>query len=924
MAENINKGKIQNEKNNSTLKETKKQCEQIRVCIWNISSGIKMGTGFLSKILYNDEYIPILMTNYHILNDEFINNNKQIKLSINKKEKPFIIDINEKNKIYSSSVEKFDIMILKIKDVQIPNWKHNLKNNDLSFFEEEFKNLFDNCNKNILFDTSTNISKMKESILSLVLNGFTKDIKNIITWDQEFKNLINEKFKIIFNIFIEPILLNNKLENNLNLYSIIDKYLGTGNIFYNFLCVYPRKKNLLLNLENNKKYILIIERLFDIFREEKLEILIHLIDLIKMEVEIQVYIRTRAGKHYYIKIFKSDTIQTLKEKFEKETKIPIEFQILIYCGRLLKDENLVNDYITKNNERIHLFQEYYPSNQDIKTIINKEEKNWVIYALELLYKLSVKDKFILKALIQEDMINTFLSMLNNCISPIKDIIYNILSLMIKNLVYYNKNNFDLNENEQNGKIHLSKFEVKYNQKDEKILTMMFEEKPDLFKLFITILLIRDYNSNIIIIKEIINNLFIKYQNVYEKIYQLIDLISSLILINDKNSLRRYIELLGYPTLYISPIPKENKENQKWPLFGERLINGDINQEIYEYIIPDHNKNYLCLLAILFPSKYHPEIKIKIKGEEKKKILLKFIKYIYGDKNNYSLFKYLYTMPSRTLKYLNLYDEIITYLDIYNIPDSPINPDIIKNKEIKYKTQVEKELKFNIKNAKEKDINDINENKNIEFNYENLDIKLFNGFIAQIIPGEIIREEIYGISKHSNRAAYRIQYYTKYYKLNDLREKLLNNQKFQEKEEIEGVSEQEIKSELEELPNIVKYDISEMNENSIIYNIYDNTTKNFIIEDKTRKNENNVKKTLIRYIFINKDKKGKNFNAKISINKNTNYLYHLNQVILNSFFPNMVNDHDTGDDIKSFLSLQRLSDDLDFINDLIFIEILFEK
>ena len=235
----------------------------------------------------------------------------------------------------------------------------------MSFFEEEFKNLFDNCNKNILFDTTTNISKMKESILSLVLNGFTKDIKNIITWDQEFKNLINEKFKNIFNIFIEPILLNNKIENNLNLYSIIDKYLGTGNIFYNFLCVYPRKKNLLLNLENNKKYILIIERLFDIFREEKLEILIHLIDLIKMEVEIQVYIRTRAGKHYYIKIFKSDTIQTLKEKFEKETKIPIEFQILIYCGRLLKDENLVNDYIKKNNERIHLFLENHPSNQDI-------------------------------------------------------------------------------------------------------------------------------------------------------------------------------------------------------------------------------------------------------------------------------------------------------------------------------------------------------------------------------------------------------------------------------------------------------------------------------------------------------------------------------------------------------------------------------
>ena len=425
-------------------------------------------------------------------------------------------------------------------------------------------------------------------------------------------------------------------------------------------------------------------------------------------------------------------------------------------------------------------------------------------------------------------------------------------------------------------------------------------------------IIKDCNNNIDKINKIIDNLFNKYQNETGKIHQLINFISYIILINDTNSLRRYIEFLGYPTLYIIPIPKENKKNQKWPLFGERLINGDINQEIYEYIIPDHNKNHLCLLSILFPSKYHPDRKIKIKEEQKRKILINFIKCIYDDRNNYSLFKYLYTMPSRSLKYFNLYDEIIEYLDINNNP--PINLYVMKNKEIKYKTQVEEELKNNITNVIKKDNNESKYENFYKFNYENLNIESFNGFIGQIIPGEIMREEIYGLAKTNNMAIYRIHYYTKYYKLKDLREKLLNNKKIKEKEEKEGISEQEIISELDELPNIIKYDISEMTEDLIIYNIYKNKNNKFIIEDKARKNENNVKNTLIRFIFTNKGKKGIKFNA------NVNHHLTKNESILNLFHPKKIYENVDGYDHKTFMILHRLRDDLNFMKNEISIEI----
>ena len=64
------------------------------------------------------------------------------------------------------------------------------------------------------------------------------------------------------------------------------------------------------------------------------------------------------------------------------------------------------------------------------------------------------------------------------------------------------------------------------------------------------------------------------------------------------------------------------------------------------------------------------------------------------------------------------------------------------------------------------------------------MKLFTGFIGEIILGEIIREEIYGIAKSAGHAIYRILYYTKYYQLDELRDRLLNPDKYPEEKKEE--------------------------------------------------------------------------------------------------------------------------------------------
>ena len=86
--------------------------EQKKTCICQVI-GKKSGTGFFCKIPYNYETILVLITNYHIIDDEFLENNEFIEIVINKSiAKKFRID--ENRKIYSSKNYEYDIMIIKL------------------------------------------------------------------------------------------------------------------------------------------------------------------------------------------------------------------------------------------------------------------------------------------------------------------------------------------------------------------------------------------------------------------------------------------------------------------------------------------------------------------------------------------------------------------------------------------------------------------------------------------------------------------------------------------------------------------------------------------------------------------------------------------------------------------------------------------
>ena len=123
-----NKEPLKIDKNKENIIEKQKKTCICQILIEKIDeqgkNEKKKGTGFFCKIPYKGEMIPVLMTNYHIIDDKFLmeNENKNLNIKINERDIK-IIKVNKKRKIYSSSNKGgYDLMIIKIeKEDEINN-----------------------------------------------------------------------------------------------------------------------------------------------------------------------------------------------------------------------------------------------------------------------------------------------------------------------------------------------------------------------------------------------------------------------------------------------------------------------------------------------------------------------------------------------------------------------------------------------------------------------------------------------------------------------------------------------------------------------------------------------------------------------------------------------------------------------------------
>jgi len=128
-------------------------------------------------------------------------------------------------------------------------------------------------------------------------------------------------------------------------------------------------------------------------------------------------------------------------------------------------------------------------------------------------------------------------------------------------------------------------------------------------------------------------------------------------------------------------------------------------------------------------------------------------------------------------------------------DKAVNMKIFEEKEERFIFNIDRETNNEIDKAKNPERNRYNEDNYYnededlilpgleEFNIYDKKMKKFIGFNSDIIPGDIVREEIIQIASKNSMAIYRIEYYTKYYKTDELRNILLTkNKKEEEKNE----------------------------------------------------------------------------------------------------------------------------------------------
>ena len=88
-------------------------------CICKIN-GKGVGAGFFCKMIYQNELVPVLITNYHVIDEKFVQSNNSLKVYINEKSK--FININKNRIIYISSNNEYDITIIRLQDGEINHY----------------------------------------------------------------------------------------------------------------------------------------------------------------------------------------------------------------------------------------------------------------------------------------------------------------------------------------------------------------------------------------------------------------------------------------------------------------------------------------------------------------------------------------------------------------------------------------------------------------------------------------------------------------------------------------------------------------------------------------------------------------------------------------------------------------------------------
>ena len=791
------------------------------------------------------------------------NDDKTAYLLIYERKKKSPIKIVIKNFKLKDRNQK--IINFKEEEINKINKEYDIYNKNSTLKEEDLYNtIFYNETKNEYFKYIPYYSIRKE-IPEKLYNEIMEENLNLGKGVNYSNNLIspNEKFsedfeKLLFSSIDSEDALNNALQMDIN-----DKYDYVKIIFY-ILFKKIKSENINSKLKNVNRIIneIILSKV-----NPDINKVIQLSNLLITEKILKIIFTN--GKSHIKEVFNQDNFVT--------------FQKLIFC--IIKKISLLrNEYQEAEKEDIRIAKvlvNYYINLEREKS----EDKFFNKFLLEIIEK----DEKILGILLEYNFINIAL---NNLENNKKLKIFDIIKTIIKTTKdYYNKDLFYYEENDQI--YNLIKERPKIKIEHIRILReRMFKGNPSLLQM----LFIYDYELLTILSKILCyqydtkDQYSIKFILEYYKlcrsflqeennrnIIEYYSLYFNLIDIKDENALAKMRILLGYPRLIIKPenkmnnyegdevyfygnirsteldkeiaenlslreeIDKEILENEmNMNLIGEQLIKnneGDIQTYIYDYNITHIlDGKIIGFLAEVFCHDYF------LGAETKNELIYRLIDKCFYGFGNFNIFKYLYTLPARSLYYNNVFEELMAQLDSWN------------KKKLEYSHNIKDYFISRIKGIPYPNI----PQKYIDYNPDIKPILNFQGYNPDYIPGNVIKKEIQIVKQTDYIELIRIEYFTNFYSIEDIKNIYNNANYFPEdqinNENIKGFIdlEKDAESEVDDFCLLddegkkIKY-----------YQINDDIIKRFKKGEKItiRFNDNETKeeeiKTIISYIIVNK-------------------------------------------------------------------------
>ena len=143
---------------------------QMKKCICKINTGNgKIGTGFFCYIPYQYNIkLKVLITNYHIIDEDYIKLNNKINLGINDNEIYMNVSLENERKIYLNKNEDLAIIELKEKDHL----------NNITFLELDNRLFNENSKKTYTSENSIYIIQYPNANEASVSYGVLKDLKS--------------------------------------------------------------------------------------------------------------------------------------------------------------------------------------------------------------------------------------------------------------------------------------------------------------------------------------------------------------------------------------------------------------------------------------------------------------------------------------------------------------------------------------------------------------------------------------------------------------------------------------------------------------------------------------------------------------------------------------------------------------------------